>query len=85
METYRGFTIEPKRDFGKYGYRVNGKMVREGFVAVKDFCNPMPGATWFLTVEEAKDGIDKYIAAAGDAKKFWESYQDPGARVSEQA
>lgn len=77
---YRGFTIEPKRDFGSTGFLINGQYVKTGYVAVRDFCNPMPGATWFLTIDEAKKGIDIFLAADGNAELFWRAYRPEGAK-----
>jgi len=81
MVEYRGFTVEPKRDFGPTGFYIKGRFVKLGYVVVKDGCNAMPGATWFGTIEDAKEAIDVLIdvggddiwnPAAGHAEKFWE-------------
>ena len=32
----------------------------------------MPGATWFLSVEDAKHEIDTFIDIDGNAAKFWQ-------------
>lgn len=78
--SYRGFDIMPKRDFGFQPYLSKGKMTMTGFVVGRPMINVMPGATWFGTVEEAKQGIDIFIECGGspeeadakcDAKKFW--------------
>jgi hypothetical protein len=55
---YRGFTIQPKRDFEPPGFYVDGRFSMIGYVAVKNGCNAMPGATWFRTIESAKQAID---------------------------
>ena len=68
---YRGFTIQPKRDFGSYPYQ-NVNVYRKGYVCVKDYTNPMAGATWSHTVTGAKIMIDCHIEAEGDGDKFWE-------------
>ena len=69
---YRGFTVEPKRDFGQSGFYIGGKFVKRGFVVTKGGCNAMPGATWFLSVEDATQAIDTFIDVDGDADKFWQ-------------
>jgi hypothetical protein len=68
---YRGFAVEPKRDFGPVGFYIDGRFVKDGFVVVKDGCNAMPGATWFRTIDSAKHAIDVFIDVDGDAYKFW--------------
>lgn len=74
---YRGFLIEPKRDFGRYGFIIKGKVVKKGWLAVfppghkYEGCNAMPGATWAVTVPEAKRMIDAYIKARGRPDRFW--------------
>ncbi len=81
MIDYRGFTVEPKRDFVGSGFYINGKFTKRGYVVVKDGCNAMPGATWFHTIESAKEAIDILIDVGGEdiwnpapdhAKRFWE-------------
>lgn len=59
---YRGFAIEPKRDFGKDGVYQYGMYTKEGFVVTDGgMCNVMPAATWFRTVESAMRAIDDLI------------------------
>lgn len=79
---YRGFTIRLKGDFGDSFFLIDGMPCAWGYVAVRNGCNAMPGATWFQTVKEAKRGIDALIAAeanfytpAGQAKEFWRLVQ----------
>ena len=82
MVDYRGFTIEPKQDFGPGpGFYINGQFIKRGYVVVKDGCNAMPGATWFDTIEDAKEAIDILIDVGGEniwnrdvgvSKQFWE-------------
>lgn len=81
MVDYRGFTIEPKRDFGPTGFFIDGRFVKHGHVVVKDGCNAMPGATWFLTIEDAKEAVDVlidvgggdiWLRASGYSAKFWQ-------------
>ena len=89
MIDYRGFTIKPKRDFGPKGFYINGKFTKIGYVAVKDGCNAMPGATWFHTIESAKEAINILIDVGGadiwnqtpdHSARFWERMQArPGA------
>lgn len=70
------FRIVPKRDFGSgKGFYDRGRWIKSGFVVTDGVCNVMPGATWFETVAEAMIGIRVYIAANGDAAKFWHHYQ----------
>ena len=70
--SHRGFTVEPKRDFGPSGFYLGGKFVKNGFVVTKDGCNAMPGATWFLSIEDAKHAIDTFIDVDGNVGKFWQ-------------
>lgn len=68
------YKIVIKRDFGPYGYwnpktRQNEK---KGFVVTDGFCNIMPGATWFRTVEEAMGAIRIFDEVGGDAAAFWQ-------------
>lgn len=72
MIDYREHTIEPKRDFGPVGFFIDGKFTKIGYVVVKDGCNAMPGATWFHTIEDAKEAIDVLIAVDGNSKHFWQ-------------
>ena len=65
---YRGYTIQPKLDFGV-------DSTETGFVVVQSGCNAMPGATWFKSVPEAKSAIDILIRVKGDAVRFWEIMQ----------
>jgi hypothetical protein len=71
---YRLLIITPKRDFGD-GFLIKGKMVKEGWVVTDGFCNVMPGACWFQTIDEAKRAIDVLIAVKGDSDMFWEIIQ----------
>lgn len=72
---YRGHEIKPKQDFGSHGYLINGKTVKKGWVVVKDFCNIMPGATWFVSIIAARKAIDLLLRVKGNARKFWEAMQ----------
>lgn len=73
---YRNFEIVPKLDFGTHGYiDGKGRVIKAGFVVCQGDCNIMPGATWFETIKEAKNGIDVYIKVEGNADKFWEVMQ----------
>jgi hypothetical protein len=77
VNEYRGYRIVPKLDFGTgKGFLINGQWVKEGWIVTKDHANIMPGATWFLTVEEAQRGIDTLIAANGDAPTFWRMWYE---------
>lgn len=68
--TYKNFIIKPKRDFGQYGFLIDGKMVKEGWVVTDHRnVNVMPGATWFQTIEQSKLAIDVLIKYGED--NFW--------------
>ncbi|GAG88111.1 unnamed protein product [marine sediment metagenome] len=68
--TYKHYIIKPKRDFGQYGYLIDGKMVKEGWVVTDHRnVNVMPGATWFQTIEQSKLAIDVLIEYGDD--NFW--------------
>lgn len=75
---HRGYRIIPKLDFSGNGFWIEGKWVKEGLVVIHgeghEFagCNAMPGATWFRSVEAARDAIDYLIQADGNAEAFWE-------------
>jgi hypothetical protein len=58
---YRGFEIKPTH-FAQPSL-IKGKSVSDGFVTVAKGCNPMPGATWFQTIKEAKLAIDVLLMA----------------------
>jgi hypothetical protein len=45
-----GFTIKRKQDMKNWE-------TTEGYVVVEKGCNAMPGATWFRTTAQAKQGI----------------------------
>ena len=68
---YRGFRIERKRDFGRFGFLIDGKCVKTGYVITDGICNILPGATWSQTIEGAVDLIDAFITSAGDSDVFW--------------
>lgn len=61
---YRGYTIKTIEHPDRSGHLIDGHMVHHGYVVcdASRFCNVMPGATWFQTVQEAKDAIDDLIA-----------------------
>lgn len=63
--------IVPKRDFGRYGFLINGKWVKEGWIVTDGICNIMPGAIWFQTIGEAIEAAGALYMARGDATKFW--------------
>lgn len=75
-EKYRGFTIQPKRDFGDNGFwssehrcKVNaGWVITDGGIV-----NVVPGAMWAWTIEQTKEIIDDLIAVGGEgnATEFW--------------
>ena len=62
--TYRGYTIEPKKDFGSSGYHVGPFVYDRGYVVTDGgITNVMPGATWFTTHDDAMRAIDDLIAS----------------------
>ena len=73
MDTYRGFQIHLKRDFGRgKGFLIKGRYVKRGYVVTNGTCNVMPGATWAQTIFQARGLIDALIESQGDSNKFWE-------------
>jgi len=50
-----GFTIKPKRDMPA--------SEGPGFVVSEHGTNPMPGATWFRSIEDATRGISALVLA----------------------
>lgn len=77
---YRGYNIVPKRDFGNQPFLIDGEMVKHGYVVTAASgeyrgCNVMPGATWFQTVEEAKEGIIALQNSKGNSDRFWRALQ----------
>ncbi len=69
---YRGYFITRKKDFGRSPHLIDGFFTDYGFtVGDGPLTNSMPGATWFQTVAEAKQGIDDLIAAEAAGVNFW--------------
>ena len=69
------YEIRPKRDFGRYEWLIDGKMVKEGFVVTDGGnCNVMPGATWFLTEADAQESLDLWLSVGKDADAFWTAH-----------
>lgn len=64
---YRGFGIVRKMDFGNQPHLIDGHMVKEGYLAIENGCNALPGATWGQTVQSVKNMIDDLITAREDA------------------
>jgi hypothetical protein len=84
-ETYRGYTITPKRDFGRYGYwsadhrcNLNAGWVITYLEGEYRGCNAMPGATFAWTLVEAREMIDDLISAGGEknAQAFWDKRKE---------
>ena len=69
---YFGYTIQPKRDFGKLPFLINGRMVSSGWVVTDGICNVLPGATWAETIDQAKQLVRMYIQADYNADLFWQ-------------
>jgi len=70
VEEYKGIEIHLKRDF------LPEQRVR-GYVGVKGSCNVMPGAVWYKSITQIKEGIDTFLQAGGltehyDNKYFWD-------------
>lgn len=69
-EVYRGFTIQPKRDFGSTPYFLDGRNVWHGWnVVSQDGCNALPGATWGRTIADARRLADCLLLAGGTAER----------------
>lgn len=68
--TYRGYEIHEKKDFGSKPFLIDGFMVAHGYVVTDGICNVIPGAGWFLTVQDALTGIDDLIAAGDCSDTF---------------
>lgn len=70
---FKGYTITEKKDFGAGGgHYIDGFFVKHGYVVTDGgIVNVMPGATWFLTVRDAKEAIKDLIAAGDSAEQFW--------------
>lgn len=81
---YNGFRIVVKQDFGGQPFRIDAMPCMWGYVviyapgAAYAGCNAMPGATWFQTVQDAKDAIDILIAVGGEknSDEFWTVMQE---------
>jgi len=79
---YKGYNINPKRDFGSYGFLIKEKTVSKGFVVTdKHNVNVMPGATWFQTIKDAKNGINVLIKYG--EKNFWKGLKKEDKKMSE--
>lgn len=70
---YKGHSIQAKRDYANYVAYDQGFYLRDAFVVVKDGVNVIPGAGWFKTVDQAKEGIDVLLAVGQD--NFHEAYR----------
>ena len=83
---YRGFLINPLRHHQPF--YIDGEFVHFGYnVCSGDgWINVMPGATWFRSIEDAKEGVDDLIEAGGMpvapydgepgvAQRFWKLNQ----------
>lgn len=74
-ETYRGFVIVPKRDFGTSGYWSSEHLcnLNAGWVVTYGSgsfagCNAAPGATFAWTLQSAREMIDDLIEAGGSGR-----------------
>lgn len=71
---YKGFTIEAKRDYADVLAYEQGFYIRDGFVVVSGtLTNAIPGAGWFQTVDQAKEGVDILLAVGEE--NFHEFYR----------
>lgn len=68
---HRGFTIRPICH-AFHPFWIDGRWHTRGFIAVRDSGQDLPGAVWFHSVEETKNGIECFLQAKGDAKRFWQ-------------
>lgn len=74
-EEYRGFVIQPKRDFGRTGYwssehhaNINaGWVICYGSGTYKG-CNAAPGATFSWTLQGAREMIDDLISVGASGR-----------------
>jgi len=73
VHSYKGYTVQAKRDYADVLSFDRGFYIRDGFVVVKDGCNAMPGAVWFNTVESARQAID-ILEVVGE-KRFWDAHR----------
>lgn len=71
VDVYRGYQILPKRDFGRHGFLIDGKVVKRGYVVTDGMCNVMPGATWTQTIWRARELVDALIESQGNSDEFW--------------
>ena len=72
MSIYKGYQIEPKKDFGSgRGFLIDGKYVKSGYIVTDGTCNVLPGATWTTTIWKARGLIDALIESEGDSSVFW--------------
>ena len=67
------YRIKAKRDFGPYGYFHKGKTYHTGLVVVKDGCNAVPGAGWFMSYASAMLAVE-VLEETGDTMRFHEVY-----------
>lgn len=71
---FKGFTIKLKRDFGSQWFLIDGMPCMWGYVVTQNGMNVMPGATWFQTVKDAKQGIEALLQARASQQgeaAFW--------------
>lgn len=74
------FRIVPKRDFGPgSGFFIDGRYIKSGFVVTdpSGFCNVMPGAIWFLTIEAAYRAIRIWCEVRGNVDLFYVTLRSP--------
>lgn len=76
------YRIEAKRDFGPHGYFHKGKTHYTGLVVVKDGCNAVPGAGWFMTYASAMLAVE-VLEETGDTMRFHEVYAERSPEIQE--
>lgn len=71
---YRDYVIAPKLDMGKTPWIISGATVDHGYVVTQEHINIIPGAAWFVTVENAFRAIDSWIESKSDIDLFWKLF-----------
>lgn len=72
IASYAGFTISPKKDFGKWEKPQEGCPKPHGWVVCGEFgTNALPGGTWAKSFEEASALINVYAAVGGKPGFLW--------------
>lgn len=64
------YTIKAKRDFGKTGHLIDGKMVMAGWGVTKNGMLETPGGLWDTTLRGAQRTVGMLMAAQGNTEVF---------------